>query len=784
MPIGQTSYPMAVDDVADLIRAVDDAGGKLTAPVGAADTVLPMDQTGRLPASGVATVEGEHVAYAAKTATSLTGCQRGMFLADGGRPAGAHPAGADVEIRVIAPARRVLVDAIRAVQTELGPQGNRYVRADAARLRTPEVSVASAFATNHERDNAHYRCDNQGDEVEINAAIAVLGDGGGVVRLLGPDFNTAGAILLRGGVAVVGQGRSTTTIGVSSPNAAVRVAEPGERNQHAAVRDVDLYNAGATPDGIDFRGFVRSDIERVRIYGFGRYGVRLGGDLPPYESCWSNVVRDCFVDQCPTCVRFDGLTAGGVPNANATLVDRCELIPTNAAGSVGVDLFQGAENWITHCDIGYAPEATGVALRAGATRCVLADNRFEDIGAPGNASSAWPVEIAAGSDAHQIKGNSYVAACKQPGVRNLDPGGYSDVMDAYNPTTDFPGGSWDLGRSVVFRRPPVVRVPAGTDFFDLRRADETRGRVGLGANGALYFYDPTDPTRTPRAGWYLRSESEPTVLAGIDDAYHALPRLTVAPPLNAAGRGVLARREGAAGESDRIVVVRKNAAGGYEEAEVAVVAAGGHDRHVIAEDFVSGSVGSGSVGATNWVGTGVGGMVKISGEVEHPGIVRIATGAVTNQFWWLATAAEGVSMLRHHDEAVFIFRPSAVTNVYLQIGLGNDPATRVSANGLWLDLIPGDTTWRWKRRIGGVEERQDLGVAAVAGAWLRLRLAKVANYWSVAINDNEPTTITTNPVAMETMGTVVPGLFVQTAHAAAKWIDVDYARVTFSGMIR
>lgn len=131
--LGSTAYPAAIDTDAELIRVVDGVYGGaliLAEAVGAGADVLPVTaQPGvmdRLPVSGVVTVRGEHIGYAAKTATTLTGCAptRGLFPGDGGAPAADHPAGTPVEVNVIAAHRRVATDAIKALETRLGPGAN------------------------------------------------------------------------------------------------------------------------------------------------------------------------------------------------------------------------------------------------------------------------------------------------------------------------------------------------------------------------------------------------------------------------------------------------------------------------------------------------------------------------------------------------------------------------------------------------------------------------------------------------------------------------------------
>lgn len=116
-----SNFPATLDDVISLAEFMDLASTTLADPaVTASSTTFNSPDTSRFSATGIFTIEGEHVRYTGKTSTSFTGCTRGVFQTLGGFAPAPHPAGAVIEQLNIAALHAVLRDAVIAAETKVG----------------------------------------------------------------------------------------------------------------------------------------------------------------------------------------------------------------------------------------------------------------------------------------------------------------------------------------------------------------------------------------------------------------------------------------------------------------------------------------------------------------------------------------------------------------------------------------------------------------------------------------------------------------------------------------
>jgi hypothetical protein len=116
-----SNFPATLDDVVSLAEFMDLAATTLADPaVTASSTTFNAPDTSRFSATGIFTIEGEHVRYTGKTSTSFTGCTRGVFQTLGGFAPAPHPAGAIIEQLNIAALHAALRDAVIAAETKIG----------------------------------------------------------------------------------------------------------------------------------------------------------------------------------------------------------------------------------------------------------------------------------------------------------------------------------------------------------------------------------------------------------------------------------------------------------------------------------------------------------------------------------------------------------------------------------------------------------------------------------------------------------------------------------------
>ena len=144
---------------------------------------------------------------------------------------------------------------------------NEYLRvahnADGTHRPQPaatSIFVAAVDAPDILKQVAHFVCDGTDDQVEINAALAMLGTVGGQVQLSAGTFQCSGPVQMRPRTALVGQGRATVLLAQGTWNAydgtvLGAVIEPlnsgVDRTQIAHLSiDGNRYNDGADVQGI------------------------------------------------------------------------------------------------------------------------------------------------------------------------------------------------------------------------------------------------------------------------------------------------------------------------------------------------------------------------------------------------------------------------------------------------------------------------------------------------------------------------------------------------------
>lgn len=114
---GTVNYPNSLDDTTSLFQVKNTCSSTLAATMGAADTVLTLNDASQFPPSGAISIDNEIVYFTGKgTGNTLIGLLRGQ---DGTAPA-AHAPGVLVDMRIIARNLSVLRDAILAIEARLG----------------------------------------------------------------------------------------------------------------------------------------------------------------------------------------------------------------------------------------------------------------------------------------------------------------------------------------------------------------------------------------------------------------------------------------------------------------------------------------------------------------------------------------------------------------------------------------------------------------------------------------------------------------------------------------
>jgi len=116
MAVGTTAFPTALDTAVELVEAANNASTTLNGTLTIGATTITVSSTSLFPSSGLITIESEIISYTGTTATTFTGCTRGVD----GTSAASHADTTDVYGYYTSLHHEALRGAIIAVETKLG----------------------------------------------------------------------------------------------------------------------------------------------------------------------------------------------------------------------------------------------------------------------------------------------------------------------------------------------------------------------------------------------------------------------------------------------------------------------------------------------------------------------------------------------------------------------------------------------------------------------------------------------------------------------------------------
>ncbi len=218
----------------------------------------------------------------------------------------------------------------------------------------------------------------------------------------------------------------------------------------------------------------------------------------------------------------------------------------------------------------------------------------------------------------------------------------------------------------------------------------------------------------------------------------------------------------------------------------------GVDQSFIKDEFIGGSLTlfAGEIGELGWFGNQVGsGSVVIptltSGDVDHPGIKRLSTGATLNSSAFIqlpSTTPLNLFMSEMSWDLQFIVNlRTAGSNARAAIGVGTT-ATPAALTGIRVEKAFADSDWFAFTGNGSTTTRSTLG-AVVAGDWERFRIRRVDGT-TIGFTRNggtEVTIATTIPAA----GTgLCVSMYVENNATSDKQLDVDYFDCLVSNLTR
>lgn len=267
----------------------------------------------------------------------------------------------------------------------------------------------------------------------IQAAIDALPAGGGTVKL-GPGTHTiSSSLVLRTGVALVGEGAQSTTISYTGAAQAVVMTTPATRSYGVVIRGIKFADAGTGTIGLDLESVSSGVFEDLLIDGFTT-SVELQGSN---GYCVYNRFTNVTAQNATT-----GFIVGAAgSNSNSFIACRANVCTT------GWNITDSNQNQLTHCQIENC--TTGVSITASGSglsdRNTIAFNRFEACTTNVNVTSSNVRETAMLANHHATGTNV------DSGLRTLqlDPFGTTGpAVHIHSALTALATGSFRFTRSV------------------------------------------------------------------------------------------------------------------------------------------------------------------------------------------------------------------------------------------------------------------------------------------------------------------------------------------------
>jgi hypothetical protein len=211
------------------------------------------------------------------------------------------------------------------------------------------------------------------------------------------------------------------------------------------------------------------------------------------------------------------------------------------------------------------------------------------------------------------------------------------------------------------------------------------------------------------------------------------------------------------------------------------------------DDFMSGGVSGGTIGALGWTSLGNTPGVSVQpGVANHPGIIRRDTGttATTIATLYLGNSvANGPILGTDMFDVTFIVRVNqADSDTKVRVGLSSRADQDVVADGAYFERLYADTNWFALSRAASVQgSRVDTGVAMGTG-WVVMRVRRIGAGsvgFRIGATVDAMLAATEIVIASNTPGIVQqPFIHIQNQAAASKTMDIDYADIKVLGLTR
>lgn len=195
---------------------------------------------------------------------------------------------------------------------------------------------------------------------------------------------------------------------------------------------------------------------------------------------------------------------------------------------------------------------------------------------------------------------------------------------------------------------------------------------------------------------------------------------------------------------------------------------------ILFDEFLFGSTESGEMGELGWGFTN-GTWTVTNAVANHPGIAQRTSTAAIGEVASAFIGGGGVTVpllgSQIDEQSWVILLVTASTDADYRFGFFSDVDQNPPAHGAYFEKLAADTNWFGVNRLSAAQTRADLGVAAAAATWFKLKIRRVnATTLAYSINGAAEIQIATNSPEGVSLAF---GFHVIPTAAAARSVNVD-----------
>lgn len=194
-------------------------------------------------------------------------------------------------------------------------------------------------------------------------------------------------------------------------------------------------------------------------------------------------------------------------------------------------------------------------------------------------------------------------------------------------------------------------------------------------------------------------------------------------------------------------------------------------RFALQDDFTTGGQPTGTIGDLGWNSNGT--LTVRPGEFNHPGVIRLDTGAVSGTHERMNFSLSPAFNVGFNHEITWVAVLNSVdANTTARLGSANSVAGAPPNDGIYFEKLDADTEWFAVTRASASQTRTNTGIG-VAATYATFTYSYNGSAVTFSINGNVVATHTTTiPV-----GLMSPYVYIINSAAASKTMDVDYFEI-------